>query len=230
MRHMDLSIARSRYNAAGYHPMIDYRCEESRFAIERIEGKLRENIADGTRVLDLGCNAGRYCFATEEMGAVATGIDCSEAALSIAREIALDTDSRCSFVHGDMRYLPFGENTFDVALLPRNILEMSYDDVDMLCAELCSVLVTGGRLCVEMDDGLRRLLDRGVDLSEYDITTGQSVSIHTIPDKGDYEYHTWFWTVAFAKHVIGRHLMLVEEHRYRPNSYWLVFENAPLIP
>ena len=38
------------------------------------------------RALDLGCNAGRFTFAMEDMGAIATGIDFAEIPLRFSRD------------------------------------------------------------------------------------------------------------------------------------------------
>ena len=77
--YMNISDAtRKHYNAAGVHPTTDPDDPRSQFAVERYENHLPKLIKPGMRALDLGCNAGRYTFAMEDMGAIATGIDFAE--------------------------------------------------------------------------------------------------------------------------------------------------------
>ena len=65
---------RKHYNAAGVHPTTDPDNPRSQFAVDRYENHLRKLIKLGMRALDLGCNAGRFTFAMEDMGVIATGI------------------------------------------------------------------------------------------------------------------------------------------------------------
>ncbi len=72
-------------------------------------------LADGDRVLDVGCGPGSLTFALAEAPGVAavTGIDLSEPFVAAARARA--TDPRISLDVGDARSLPYGDNAFDRA-------------------------------------------------------------------------------------------------------------------
>ena len=120
------NATRKHYNAAGVHPTTDPDNPRSRFAVERYEDYLPKLIKPGMRALDLGCNAGRFTFAMEGMGAIATGIDCAEIPLRHAKEVAQKRKSRCRFNIGDMAALPYKANSFDLALLPQNNIYLSY--------------------------------------------------------------------------------------------------------
>ncbi len=84
---------RKFYNVSGVHPTTDPDNPRSQFAVDRYEDYLRKLIKPGMRALDLGCNAGRFTFAMEEMGAVATGIDFAEIPLLHAKKVAEKTGS-----------------------------------------------------------------------------------------------------------------------------------------
>lgn len=72
---MNFEIMKNRYNAGGYHPMIDYRNKNYHKELNNLKPLLKRLINSNTKALDLGCNAGKYSFLMEEMGTKVTGID-----------------------------------------------------------------------------------------------------------------------------------------------------------
>jgi Methylase involved in ubiquinone/menaquinone biosynthesis len=216
---------KDRYNAAGYHPMIDYRNKEYNKNIESLKTLLQNLISHNIKVLDLGCNAGKYSFFIEELGAHVTGIDFSDVALNIAREIGKDIDSNCIFIEDNILDMHFKDNSFDLAIFPLNIVEFQYDDIEVLCKELKNILSANGVFCVTMQDAIKRIQIGRDSKDKYDLSTGIHKSFHDIPDKGMYEYQTYFWTLAFAKHIIGKYFTLLNEVEYGENRHWLEFKN-----
>ncbi|MXX34453.1 MAG: class I SAM-dependent methyltransferase [Gemmatimonadetes bacterium] len=81
---------------------------EARQAVEL----LRQTIdrGPGTRVLDLGCGAGRHLVELEGIGYRATGLDLSMPMLMAAARAA----GAGRLVRADMRVLPFASGSFDV--------------------------------------------------------------------------------------------------------------------
>ena len=70
----------------------------------------RVPVGSGTRVLDVGCGAGRFCRMAADRGARVAGIDATAPLLEIARQRVPDGDFRI----GDMEDLPWGDDSFDV--------------------------------------------------------------------------------------------------------------------
>ncbi len=70
----------------------------------------KTNVGRGTRLLDIGCGTGMAAQLAAKLGALVTGLDASEAELSIARERVPDGDFRC----GEMEELPYAGASFDV--------------------------------------------------------------------------------------------------------------------
>lgn len=222
---MDIKIMKDRYNAVGYHPMIDFRNRNYHKNINGIKPLLKKLINTNIKALDLGCNAGKCSFLMEELGAEVTGIDFSDVAIRIAREIGEDIKSKCNFIEGNILNMHFQDNSFDLALFPLNIIEFSYSDIEILCQELKSILSSNGLFCITMQDGIKRI-ETGRDSKEtYDLSSSINKSFNEIPGKGVYEYQTYFWTLAFAKHIIGKYFSLVKETEYDTNRFWLEFKN-----
>ena len=216
---------RKHYNAGGVHPTTDPDNPRSQFAVDRYEDPLRKRIRPGMRALDLGCNAGRFTFAMEDMGAIATGIDFAEIPLLHAKEVAHRRKSQCQFNIGDMIALPYKENSFDFAFLPQNNGYLSYQMLESLTLQLKGILSDKGIFLVIMHDELVKRAGEETLPERYDVQTGLMEGRITIPGKGVYDSPWVFWTVAFAKYIIEKHLALEEIEQIEENRFMLVFRN-----
>lgn len=216
---------RTHYNAAGVHPTTDPDDPRSQFAVDRYENHLSKLIKPGIRALDLGCNAGRFTFAMEDMGAIATGIDCAEIPLRHAQKVAHKRKSQCQFHIGDIAVLPYKDNSFDLAFLPQNNGYLSYQMLENLTVQLKGILSGNGIFVVTMHDELMKRAGEETFLERYDVQTGLIEGSRTIPDKGTYASPWYFWTVAFAKYIVEKHLPLEKVERIEENRFMLVFCN-----
>src|SRR5919198_4227881 len=70
----------------------------------------RVGVASGHRVLEVGCGSGVFLRAAADRGARVDGLDASEALIAIARRRVPEADLRV----GDMQFLPYDDDTFDV--------------------------------------------------------------------------------------------------------------------
>jgi ubiquinone/menaquinone biosynthesis C-methylase UbiE len=70
----------------------------------------RVPVSTGTRLLDVGCGAGRFCRIAADRGAHVSGIDAAAALVEIARKRIPGGDLRV----GDMERLPWQDDSFDV--------------------------------------------------------------------------------------------------------------------
>lgn len=177
------------------------------------------------RALDLGCNAGRYTFAMEEMGAIATGIDFAEIPLRHAKKVAEKRRSQCQFNIGDIAAPPYKENSFDLALLPQNNGYLSYQTLESLTVQLKGILSDNGIFVVIMHDELVKRAGEETLLERYDVQTGLMEGHITLPGKGVYAAPWVFWTVAFARYIIEKHLTLEKVEQIEVNRFMLVFCN-----
>ena len=213
------------YNAAGVHPTTDPDNPRSQFAVDRYKDHLLKLIKPGMRALDLGCNAGRFTFAMEDMGAIAIGIDCAEIPLLHAKKVAQKRKSQCQFNIGDMAALPYKENSFDLAFLPQNNGYLSYQILESLTVQLKEILSDNGIFVVIMHDELVKSAGEETLPERYDVQTGLIGGSRTIPDKGTYASPWYFWTVAFAKYIVEKHFLLEEVVEIEENRFILVFRN-----
>ena len=224
--YMNISDAtRKHYNAAGIHPTTDPDDPRSQFAVDRYKDYLPKLIKPGMRALDLGCNAGRYTFAMEDMGAIATGIDFAEIPLRHAKRVAEKRKSRCQFNIGNIAALPYKQNSFDLALLPQNNGYLSYQTLESLTVQLKEILSDNGLFVVIIHDELVKRAGDETLPERYDVQTGLIEGNRAIPDKGVYAAPWVFWTVAFAKYIIEKHFALEDTEHIEKNRFMLVFRN-----
>jgi SAM-dependent methyltransferase len=217
----DRQAAARFYNASGVVAQNDPECAEAWRRVEPLRPHLARAITPGLRVLDLGCGAGRFVFAIEEMGALPVGIDGAAVPLSHAPRVAARRGSRARFVLGDYCALPFAPASFDAVLLINNIVECSYDNFETLVRQVRDVLAPGGRFLFSVPDREQRL--PGTDPA-----TGRQEEPAGIPGHEEVPYFGYFWTLASAKHIAARHLVQCEEHQIASGSpwYWLVYGKA----
>jgi ubiquinone/menaquinone biosynthesis C-methylase UbiE len=99
-------------------------------------------LADGDRVLDVGCGTGSLSYALPEAADVAsvTGVDQAEVFLDYARKRS--ADPRFTFRQADARGLPFADGSFD---RPFSTLVLQFiPDVEHAVAEMRRVVRPGG--------------------------------------------------------------------------------------
>jgi len=99
-------------------------------------------LADGCRLLDVGCATGCALELARKRGAIVSGFDASAAMLRVARTRLPDADFR----QGDLERLPYGDGSFD-AVTAFNSVQYAGDPVQGL-REIKRVAVAGAPVAV----------------------------------------------------------------------------------
>lgn len=115
--------------------------------------------ASGEKLLDIGCNWGRWCVAASRKGYSPVGLDPSVGAVMAARRVCRELNVEAIFVVGDARLLPFAENCFDVAFSYSVLQHFSKENVRVTLREVARVLKQGGTSFIQMANarGVRSL-------------------------------------------------------------------------
>jgi len=109
-------------------------------------------VSKGCRLLDVATGPGYLAAGAQTLGAVTTGIDFSEAMLTLARRTAPGT----RFILGDAERLPFPDTCFDAVGMNFGILHLGRPQ--QAIAEAARVLVPGGWFAFSVWDPPERAL------------------------------------------------------------------------
>ena len=103
-----------------------------------------------SEILDLACGHGRHAIPLAELGYRVTGFDLSEVFLARARADAASRSAPVSWVHGDMRDIPF-ENAFDAVINIFTAFGYFDDDSDnqLVLRQVHKALRPGGRFLID---------------------------------------------------------------------------------
>src|SRR5918911_679099 len=107
-------------------------------------------LADGDRVLDVGCGTGSLALTLPEIANVGAvvGIDLTPAYVEFAR--ARNTDPRITFQLADARELPFEDGSFDRAF--SSLVLHFLPDAARAVEEMCRIVRPGGTITAAVWD------------------------------------------------------------------------------
>lgn len=108
------------------------------------------------RVLDLGCGIGRHVVYCHDMGLEAYGVDLSDAAVQVARELAGQhglPDPEQRIRQGDIRRLPWSDGHFRYVVSHGVLDSMPYEIARAACIELARVMPVGGLVYCDLISG-----------------------------------------------------------------------------
>jgi len=106
--------------------------------------------SEGERLLDVGCNWGRWSIAAAQNGYLAIGLDPSLGAVLAAKRVADKLGLSACFIVADARFLPFRSGCANVAFSYSVLQHFSRSDAEHAITEMGRVLHPGGRTYVQM--------------------------------------------------------------------------------
>ena len=104
----------------------------------------------GSRLLDIGCNWGRWSVAAGRKGYRVVGLDPSLDAVMAARRVTRQLGIDAQFVVGDARFLPFADDTFDVVFSYSVFQHFSKDNARRSFCQIARVLKHGHTAWLQM--------------------------------------------------------------------------------
>jgi 2-polyprenyl-3-methyl-5-hydroxy-6-metoxy-1,4-benzoquinol methylase len=142
-RNWDERVAIHARDATGDYMLDRFRAGED--ALHDIEAAELGDIT-GKRVLHLQCHIGRDTLCLVRRGAIATGLDFSEPALAVARQLSRETGLAAEFIHGTVDDAPrLTPGPFDLVFTTWGTI-CWLPDMTRLARVIASVLKPGGEL------------------------------------------------------------------------------------
>jgi len=118
--------------------------------------------SSGERLLDIGCNWGRWSIAAAQKGYRPVGLDPSLDAVLAARRVSKQLGVETDFVVGDSRFLPFPDNAFDIVFSYGVFQHLSKANARTSLDEAARVLKPGHKGLFQMPNkyGIRSIQNR----------------------------------------------------------------------
>jgi len=120
----------------------------------------------GARLLDIGCNWGRWSIAASRRGYRAIGVDPGLGAIEAAYRVSRALQAPADFVVSDGRNLPFPDGSFDVVFSYSVLQHFSKEDARDCIREAARVTRPGGVVLIQLANlfGIRQLYNQARDL------------------------------------------------------------------
>ena len=115
--------------------------------------QLRLPAGDGQRLLDIGCNWGRWSIAAARKGYRPVGIDPSLGSVLAAKRLATRFGLPFEGVVGDARHLPFKQDAVDTAFSYSVLQHFSKPDARQAFRQIARVTRPGGTVKIQMASG-----------------------------------------------------------------------------
>jgi SAM-dependent methyltransferase len=121
----------------------------------------------GARLLDIGCNWGRWTIAASRRGYRAIGVDPGLGAVEAAYRVSRDVATPAEFVVSDGRNLPFPDASFDVVYSYSVLQHFSKEDARACLREAARVTRPGGTVLIQLANllGVRQLYNQARDVA-----------------------------------------------------------------
>jgi 2-polyprenyl-3-methyl-5-hydroxy-6-metoxy-1,4-benzoquinol methylase len=118
----------------------------------------------------MGCGTGRFTVPLTAAGAQVTGLDLSDAMLTVAGRKLADRGLTAELRQGDMADLPFEDGTFDTVTSMLALMHIPLADRPQVFAEVARVLKPGGRMLLCVKNAVFERMFKGDRFASVDVT------------------------------------------------------------
>ncbi|MDR2617735.1 MAG: class I SAM-dependent methyltransferase [Treponema sp.] len=203
---MKEEIAKKLSNAVAEndHDLLIYKSELSQSKVKWIDEYLYKYIKPGKTFVELGCGSGKQIFKVEELGLKVTGIEISKGMIQRAINNKIAIGSKAEIIEGSYFDIPLNNNSVDYVLFPKNIIECSYNEFEIVCNEVYRILYDDGKFIITMNENFEKYMDlRNSD--KFNIINGCNNNEIHVPNKIEaIEYPTYYWTAGFANYIVTK--------------------------
>jgi ubiquinone/menaquinone biosynthesis C-methylase UbiE len=133
------------------------------------------------------------------LGLNVIGLEISENMIKRANINKLNIGSKAEIIKGSYFNVPLENNSVDYVLFPKNIVECSYEEFEIVCNEANRILKNNGKFIITINEDIK-------EHSKYDLLYGYNETELNIPNKKcEIKYRTYFWTIGFANSIIEKY-------------------------
>ncbi len=134
---------------------------------DNLFGQIKNLIAEGSSIIDIGCGTGRFEFAIADKCGSVLGIDLSEKNINRAKKTLFkQSDGKISFHHGNLaEIINEGKSHFDVAILTYVIHEVNKEERTDLLKQIAGIAdkIIIGDYIVPKPEGLQGFLSELIE-------------------------------------------------------------------
>jgi len=186
-----------------FHPLFDWGSTESKTVVSWVHNYLAQYIEPGKSIIDLGCGSGKHTYQVELIGLNSYGIDISKKMIEYALINKNRYDSKSIFLIGSYYSIPFYSNEFDYALFPKNIVECSIKEFEVITNEVYRILNDDGEFILLVNEKY------SIDINADNLIHMNKVKIEGI---GEYDYPYYLWNTRMIETIFyGKFKLIVNE-------------------
>jgi SAM-dependent methyltransferase len=154
-------------------------------------------LAEGSRVLDVGCGPGRHAIPLAQAGFAVTGVDVSRRFLDIAADAARAAGVGAAFFHVDARAMPFDDEFDAVISICEGAFGLMAGDDSTVLKRMAEAVKPRGRVIVTAFSSLYEA-SHPRDGAAFDADTGVVHELTTIKDEAGADHEVDLWTSVYT--------------------------------
>jgi len=215
----------------------DCLLKEGTYNLQRPEPNLLKILKESDRTnaiaLDLGCGLGRHLQPLKEKDFLPIGLDISPSAI---QNIKMRLNPDFQVLVGDMKMLPFENESLDLILAWRSVYLQSFKEMLQSISEIKRTLKPGGKLFAAIRSTRNTLFfigkEKGVEIEKntFIIDDGEhlrGVIFHFSHEQEIREVFSWLTISYMEEEILEDTKYTRQDGRPSTNYYWIVVGEKP---